>query len=210
MKLFPTFLLFVGLSTFGIAQEIDPYLRGFSGQAMVRLSEKLDNGIRVKILKVNRVWKNNRAEKPESLTGKSIAVRLRGEGEARMFQQAFVSKLENGQTFPLEIGQDGGKWFILELNGDQREIAARVLREKRTREGDSDRPKTEASRDLPREERREKPMVRDREFRPQPNRNDLQNEILREELRRSHMENAELRFRLQQLEKRVKELEKRN
>jgi hypothetical protein len=238
---------------------------GFSGQAMVRLSEKLDDGLRVQVLRVNRVWKNNRASKPESLTGQSILVGFRGEGEARMMQQAFASALEREQTFPLELGQgEGNRWYILELNGDQRELAQRALANRRgdAREGDarpaergrdqqrereSDRDarperereqprerefdrdaRPERERDQPRERgfdrdarptEREREPQRDREasrprggegdLRSHAMRQEMQIELLRGELKNVHAENAELRFRLQQFENRLRALEKR-
>jgi hypothetical protein len=266
--LVPLFLF----STFASGDEERPPWAGFSGQAMVRLAEKVDGGLRVQVLRVNRVWKNNRASKPESLTGQSILVGFRGEGEARMMQQAFASALERGQTFPLELGQgEGNRWFVLELNGDQRELAQRALANRRgdAREGDArpsererDQPRErefdrdarpERERDQPREREsdrdarpaeRERDQPRDREqpreresnrdarpterdrepqrdreaSRPREGEGDLrlnamrqeiQVELLRGELKNVHAENAELRFRLQQLENRLRALEKR-
>jgi len=259
--LVPLFLF----STFASGDEERPSWAGFSGQAMVRLAEKVDDGLRVQVLRVNRVWKNNRAAKPESLTGQSILVGFRGEGEARMMQQAFASALERGQTFPLELGQgEGNRWYILELNGDQRELARRALANRRgdAREGDArpererdqpreresdrdarpgererDQPRerdfgrdarpTERERDQPREREsdrdarpgREREPQRDREVaRPREGegdvrlhamRQEIQVELLRGELKKVHAENAELRFHLQQLENRLRALEKR-
>jgi hypothetical protein len=241
--LVPLFLF----STFASGDEERPPWAGFSGQAMVRLAEKVDDGVRVQVLRVNRIWKNNRAAKPESLTGQSILVGFRGEGEARMMQQAFASTLERGQTFSLELGQgEGNRWYILELNGDQRELAQRALVNRRgdAREGDTrpgererDQPRErdfgrdarpERERDQPREREsdrdarpteREREPQRDREasrprggegdLRLHAMRQELQVELLRGELKNVHAENAELRFRLQQLENRLRALEKR-
>ena len=108
MKFISCLVLLFLFSTFASGDEERPSWTGFSGQAMVRLAEKTDGGLRVQVLRVNRVWKNNRASKPESLTGQSILVGFRGEGQARMMQQAFASALERGQTFPLELGQGEG------------------------------------------------------------------------------------------------------
>jgi len=235
--LVPLFLF----STFASGDEEMPPWAGFSGQAMVRLAEKTDGGLRVQVLRVNRVWKNNRASKPESLTGQSILVGFRGEGEARMMQQAFASALERGQTFPLELGQgEGNRWYILELNGDQRELARRALANRRgdarpEREREQPRERDfgrdarpgEREREQPREREsgrdarpeREREPLRDREvarsregegdFRLQTMRQEIQVELLRGELKNVHAENAELRFRLQQLENRLRALEKR-
>ena len=227
MKFFTCLVPLFWFSTFALGNEERPPWAGFSGQAMVRLAEKTDGGLRVQVLRVNRVWKNNRAAKPESLTGQSILVGFRGAGEARMMQQAFASALERGQTFPLELGQgEGNRWYILELNGDQRELARRALANRRgdAREGDA-RPERE--REQPREREsgrdarpeREREPQRDREvarpregdgdFRLQTMRQEIQVELLRGELKNVHAENAELRFRLQQLENRLRALEKR-
>ena len=229
MKFISFLVPLILFSTFALGDEERPPWTGFSGQAMVRLAEKVDGGLRVQVLRVNRVWKNNRASKPESLTGQSILVGFRGEGEARMMQQAFASALERGQTFPLELGQgEGNRWFVLELNGDQRELAQRALANRRgdAREGDA-RP-SERERDQPREREsdrdarpteREREPQRDREAsRPREGEGDLrlnamrqeiQVELLRGELKNVHAENAELRFRLQQFENRLRALEKR-
>jgi len=228
MKFISCLVLLFLFSTFASGDEERPPWTGFSGQAMVRLAEKTDGGLRVQVLRVNRVWKNNRASKPESLTGQSILVGFRGEGEARMMQQAFASALERGQTFPLELGQgEGNRWYILELNGDQRELARRALANRRgdAREGDA-RP-AEREREQPREREsdrdarpeREREPQRDREvarpregegdLRMQAMRQEIQVELLRGELKNVHAENAELRFRLQQLENRLRALEKR-
>ena len=247
MKFISFLVPLILFSTFALGDEERPPWTGFSGQAMVRLAEKVDGGLRVQVLRVNRVWKNNRAAKPESLTGQSIVVGFRGEGEARMMQQAFASTLERGQTFPLELGQgEGNRWYILELNGEQRELAQRALASRRgdaregdtrpaerereqPRERDSDRDARPAERERgqPRERdfdrvarpEREREPQRDREAsRPREGEGDLrlhtmrqemQVELLRGELKNVHAENAELRFRLQQLENRLRALEKR-
>ena len=242
MKFFTCLVPLFWFSTFALGNEERPPWAGFSGQAMVRLAEKTDGGFRVQVLRVNRVWKNNRASKPESLAGQSILVGFRGEGEARMMQQAFARTLERGQTFPLELGHgEGNRWYVLELNGDQRESARRALgsgrgdiRREREREQPRERgfdrearPEREIERDA---HRRELEMIekRKRESRDAPReaelsrsregagdlridavRQELQVELLRSELRNVHMENAELRFRLQQLENRLRVLEKR-
>jgi hypothetical protein len=248
MKFISLFVPLFLFSTFASGDEERPPWAGFSGQAMVRLAEKTDGGLRVQVLRVNRVWKNNRASKPESLTGQSILVGFRGEGEARMIQQAFASTLERGQTFPLELGQgEGNRWYILELNGDQRELARRALanrrgdarevdarpaererdqpreresdrdaRPERERERDAHRRELETiekrkreSRDAPREGEASRPREGAGDLRIDAMRQEIQVELLRGELKNVHMENAELRFRLQQLENRLRALEKR-
>ena len=79
MKFFTCLVPLFWFSTFALGNEERPPWAGFSGQAMVRLAEKTDGGFRVQVLRVNRVWKNNRASKPESLAGQSILVGFRGE-----------------------------------------------------------------------------------------------------------------------------------
>ena len=77
MKFFTCLVPLFWFSTFALGNEERPPWAGFSGQAMVRLAEKTDGGFRVQVLRVNRVWKNNRASKPESLAGQSILVGFR-------------------------------------------------------------------------------------------------------------------------------------
>lgn len=242
MKFFTCLVSLFLFSTFASGNEDRPPWAGFSGQAMVRLMEKTDGGFRVQVLRVNRVWKNNRASKPESLTGQSILVEFRGEGEARMMQQAFARTLERGQTFPLELGHgEGNRWYVLELNGDQRESARRALPSERgdaRRGGEKGQPRERGfdrearpegeidreahrrelemiekrkweSRDVPREGEASRPREGAGDLRIDAVRQELQVELLRTELRNVHIENAELRFRLQQLENRLRALEKR-
>ncbi len=232
MKFFTCLVSLFLFSTFAPGNEERPPWAGFSGQAMVRLTEKTDGGFRVQVLRVNRVWKNNRASKPESLTGQSILVGIRGAGEARMMQQAFARTLERGQTFPLELGYgEGNRWYVLELNGDQREMARRALISERgdlRREGEKEQPRERGfdrdahrrelemiekrkreSREASREGEASRPREGAGDLRIDAVRQELQVELLRTELRNVHMENAELRFRLQQLENRLRALEKR-
>ena len=65
------------------------------------------------------------------------------------------------------------------------------------------------SRDAPREAELSRSREGAGDLRIDAVRQELQVELLRSELRNVHMENAELRFRLQQLENRLRALEKR-
>ena len=65
------------------------------------------------------------------------------------------------------------------------------------------------SRNAPREGEASRPREGAGDIRIDAVRQELQVELLRGELKNVHMENAELRFRLQQLENRLRALEKR-
>ena len=103
MKFFTCLVPLFWFSTFAFGNEERPPWAGFSGQAMVRLAEKTDGGFRVQVLRVNRVWKNNRASKPESLAGQSILVgfgRRRGPHDAA----GLCENLGAGADFSFGIG----------------------------------------------------------------------------------------------------------
>ena len=114
-------LMFLNLLMPNFGQErTENTFYGFSGQVMARVEGVLDVGVRIRVLKVNRVWKNNRVKKPNDLTQKSILIRARGNAEARNLQGAYLNGLRVGQTFPIEIRKsEENFWEILELNAEQ-------------------------------------------------------------------------------------------
>jgi hypothetical protein len=105
---------------------------GFSGQVMVRVEGIVSGGVRVRVLQVSRVWKNNQAKNTEGLIQKSILVRASGSKESREIQTAYMSGLRVGQTFPIEIKKKQVKyWEILELNAEQKKLATNRMNAKR-------------------------------------------------------------------------------
>lgn len=111
--------------------ELPDGARGFSGQVRgVVASKGVKNSFQYRVGRVIRVWKGNKAEKPEALVGRTVAVGPRWhKGEDGRWSQvpahvAFIRRLEPGQEITLEICNSEMRHFeILELSGDQREDA---------------------------------------------------------------------------------------
>jgi hypothetical protein len=76
--------------------------------------------------RVLRVWRNNKAGRPEALVGKIILVHPRWKnGKVVPLHLAFTRRLEAGQAVTLEIINSERDLFgILELSKEQREAAA--------------------------------------------------------------------------------------
>lgn len=172
---------------------------GFSGQVMARVEGVLDVGVRVRVLKVNRVWKNNRVKKPNDLTQKSILIRTRGNAEARNLQGAYLNGLRVGQTFPIEIrkGEDNF-WEILELNAEQKKVASVRLEAKRN---------AQASTAFGENEENRRAMQRTNRSDNSREENGAERTEVLDQLNRVKRENAELRSRVLKLESRLLRLE---
>lgn len=122
-------------------------LVGFCGQVRGVVVAKGDrNSFTFKVARVLRVWKNNTAEAPESLVGRTVTVAprwtQREDGTWRPVERhvAFIRGLRSGQEITLEIRNvERSHFSILELSAEQRTTAERV------REGA--RPEAAARRD---------------------------------------------------------------
>ena len=193
-------LMFLNLLMPNFGQErTENTFYGFSGQVMARVEGVLDLGVRVRVLKVNRVWKNNRVKKPNDLIQKSILIRARGNAEARNLQGAYLNGLRVGQTFPIEIRKsEENFWEILELNAEQIRVASARLEAKRNALGrTSDGEDNEASIALQRSNRSENSREE----------NGAERTEVLNQLNRVKRENAELRSRVLKLESRLLRLE---
>ena len=131
---FLTPLLFLNtfLPMLGQEKVEESMFSGFSGQVMARVEGIVSGGVRVRVLQVSRVWKNNQAKNTEGLIQKSILVRASGSKESREIQTAYMSGLRVGQTVPIEIKKKQVKyWEILELNAEQKKLATNRMNAKR-------------------------------------------------------------------------------
>ena len=131
---FLTPLLFLNtfLPMLGQEKVEESMFSGFSGQVMARVEGIVSGGVRVRVLQVSRVWKNNQAKNTEGLIQKSILVRASGSQESREIQTAYMSGLRVGQTVPIEIKKKQVKyWEILELNAEQKKLATNRMNAKR-------------------------------------------------------------------------------
>jgi hypothetical protein len=172
---------------------------GFSGQVMVRVEGIVSGGVRVRVLQVSRVWKNNQAKNTEGLIQKSILVRASGSKESREIQTAYMSGLRVGQTFPIEIKKKQVKyWEILELNAEQKKLATNRMNAKRR--ALAQRADDEVS------EKRQDGRVEDNAANSDIY-NGANDKDTVKQLNRLKRENADLRSRLLKLESRLKWME---
>ena len=106
-------------------------LRGFSGQVLgVVVEEGRENSFAFKVVRVLRVRKNNEAEAPKALAGRTVRVGpswVSGEdGKWRHAElhSAFINGLRKGQKFALDIWScERGVFAILRLSEKQRRWA---------------------------------------------------------------------------------------
>ena len=198
---FLTPLLFLNtfLPMLGQEKVEESMFSGFSGQVMARVEGIVSGGVRVRVLQVSRVWKNNQAKNTEGLIQKSILVRASGSKESREIQTAYMSGLRVGQTFPIEIKKKQVKyWEILELNAEQKKLATNRMNAKRRalaqRAGDEVSEK--------RQDGRVEDNVANSDIYKGANDKDTV-----KQLNRLKRENADLRSRLLKLESRLKWME---
>ena len=198
---FLTPLLFLNtfLPMLGQEKVEESMFSGFSGQVMARVEGIVSGGVRVRVLQVSRVWKNNQAKNTEGLIQKSILVRASGSKESREIQTAYMSGLRVGQTFPIEIKKKQVKyWEILELNAEQKKLATNRMNAKRRalaqRAGDEVSEK--------RQDGRVEDNVANSDIYKGANDKDTV-----KQLNRLKRENADLRSRVLKLESRLKWME---
>ena len=198
---FLTPLLFLNtfLPMLGQEKVEESMFSGFSGQVMARVEGIVSGGVRVRVLQVSRIWKNNQAKNTEGLIQKSILVRASGSKESREIQTAYMSGLRVGQTVPIEIKKKQVKyWEILELNAEQKKLATNRMNAKRRalaqRAGD------EVS------EKRQDGRVEDNVANSDIYKGANDKDIVKQ-LNRLKRENADLRSRLLKLESRLKWME---
>jgi hypothetical protein len=98
---------------------------GFSGSVEGEVTAVGENIFALRVTRVVRVWRGNRARNPGALAGMLIIVGPRqteaGPSERHL---AFIRTLEKGQELRIEVRHgEGSRFEILELNAEQRERA---------------------------------------------------------------------------------------
>ena len=88
---------------FGEAERTESSFNGFSGQVIARVEAQLESGTKIKVLKVNRVWKSNRAKQPEQLAEKSILICEQQTSSRNELQRTYLKGLRVGQNLQIEI-----------------------------------------------------------------------------------------------------------
>ncbi len=92
----------------------------FAGMVRGKVAAKYDSGdFALAVTQVAKLWQNNKAEKPESLVGKTVLVDGREDGEA---VAKFIRSLEVGETITVDVAHrgKGEALTILELTEEQR------------------------------------------------------------------------------------------
>jgi hypothetical protein len=194
-------------------------VRGFSGQVRGVVAEKSgDNAFAFRVARVLQVWKNNKATVPELLGGLTVLVRPRwaqvdgGAWRPVASHVAFIAGLRAGQEMTLEIVNDEGERFaILELSGEQRERAGGGDGEKRERAVEREREGEGERREIRKdtgERQREGGGEREAKREREPERRDSGAESrerdreisgMKEDIRRLREENADLRREIREM-----------
>ena len=151
-------------------ERLPEVLVGFSGQVGAIVEGKADGpALVVRVLKVHKVWKDNKAGDPEALQGRRIRV---GPGWAKSdagkwnkipLHVNFINAFPVKEDCRLEIKNLEGHGFsILELDERQREFAKRNMSERTEGERGRERPKErERERDSGRAHDRERESDRE-------------------------------------------------
>ena len=188
--------LFLSLAVAVTARESDEALpqdvRGFSGQVRgVVAAGHDDDSFMFEVGRVLKVWDSNKAERPESLKGRTVRVGPRwakgDDGEWRPLERhvAYIGKLKAGQELTLEIQNvERDHFHLLELSREQR-ARLKGRRHERERDEQIERERREIKRRGDGEAREREVLIK----------------VLRQELRELHAENAELRRLLEQSKK---------
>lgn len=178
---------------FGEAERTEISFNGFSGQVISRVEAQLESGTKIKVLKVNRVWKSNRANQPEQLAEKSILIREQQTSSRNELQRAYLKGLRVGQNLQIEIKKgENDFWEVLELNAEQRRIAQGQLASQRRLHNEAN-PETRA--------------LSQGRTTGMPAGNITEDKEIFIQMNRLKRENAELRNRVQKLETRLFKIE---
>ncbi|HUG67164.1 MAG TPA: Dabb family protein [Pirellulaceae bacterium] len=93
--------------------------KGFSGMFRGEVVGKHDGGIVVAVQEITNVWRQSKAEDPQSLVGKKVLVMPRDGAEQTV---RFVNAVTIGESIRLDVSnKEGDKLVISELSQEQRE-----------------------------------------------------------------------------------------
>lgn len=123
------FLVCISLAYSG-EKNIPEGVDGFSGYITGEIVKKGKKTIHVKVIKIKKLWKNNKAKEPNNLIGKTIKV---NEGwhkpkgakkyKPNKWHVNFIKKVKLGEvTLEIHTG-DGDRFHLLELSHEQRKLA---------------------------------------------------------------------------------------
>ena len=152
-------------------------LVGFSGQVRGVVVKKRDkNVVEFKVGRIIQTWKNNKAERPEALKGRTVPVGpawvQKGEGGKWHPVEnhiRFLRTLEAGEELTLEIRHAEREHFaILELSKEQRQRAERGSKERREVKDDRDAEIAELRREIERLKAENRELRKERETRKNP------------------------------------------
>lgn len=137
--------------------KLPPGMKGFSGMLRGKVVSKVKNGFVLKVEEVLKLWKGNKAKKPESVIGKKVLINPRwakgddGKWYLVKLHVNFIRKLEVGETIKIEVvNNEGHRLHILELSAEQRRLAAG--------KGDEREDDRKKDRDRDREEKKERKL----------------------------------------------------
>jgi len=77
-------------------------VRGFKGMLVGTVTKMLDRGFVLKVGKVTRVWKHNKAKRPQNAVGKLFTCIVRGEGRMNRRHLEVIRGLKAGDHVSVE------------------------------------------------------------------------------------------------------------
>ncbi len=138
-------------------------MKGFSGMVRGKVVSKEKNGIVIKVEKILKLWKGNKAENPESAVGKKLLVMPRwvkgddGKWHPYELHVRFIKYIKVGQTIDIEIvNEEADALHILELSGEQREFAKRGGEKEKEKEREKEKDGPREAGEKEREKERDK------------------------------------------------------
>jgi len=112
-------------------------LKGFSGMLEGTVISKEEKGFILEVQKILNLWKNNKANNPESAIDEGLLINVQWEkGKDGTWHPVeahlkFINSLKVGEEIKIEvINDEGERLHILELSKEQRERAEKVKSEK--------------------------------------------------------------------------------
>ena len=111
-------------------------LKEFAGMLYGKLIKKLDAGFLFEVKEVVKTWEHNKCDDYKESVGKQIRVYYRkvktDKGTFKLDEMlvAYISKLEIGAKFEIDVRFDGNKIYFLELTEEQREFVKKDAKKK--------------------------------------------------------------------------------
>ena len=108
----------VAATVAGVAEEKQEGGGGFAGMLAGKVVAKDGTKLQVEVTGIEKTWKHNKLENPQSLVGKKVRV---APSDKSPNVARYADKLSVGDADVFDVKQDGEIMLWLELTGKQRE-----------------------------------------------------------------------------------------